>query len=179
MNRVNNRNITTYQNGEQGFTLIELMIVIAIVGILSSIAVASYKDYSARTQVTEAMELASAIKIGLAEYYTVKGTTNGYSISTNAVTSGRYVDAVAISNLDALGETAGVATVSAKIKNSGVNPDIQNFVITLSMVGGTLFNCSGSMAQEHLPLACTGGVPATAAQIAALQVVPSYTGTAK
>ena len=52
---------------QQGFTLIELMIVVAIIGILAAVAIPSYNDYTARSQVTEAMNLASGLKVCISE----------------------------------------------------------------------------------------------------------------
>ncbi|MBF0445264.1 MAG: pilin [Magnetococcales bacterium] len=179
MNQVKNANYIARYTREDGFTLIELMIVIAIIGVLATIAIPSYQDYYSRAQVSEALELASSLKTNLAEYYMVKGTSNGYTISSSTVTSGRYVDAIAITDLDAVGASAGAATVTAKMRNSGVNVNVKNNVITLSVLGGTVWNCTGSMLQAYLPQACTGGVAATPAQIAALELVSTYTGTAK
>ena len=56
-----------------GFTLIELMIVVAIIGVLAAIAIPQYQNYVARTQVTEALSLATVVKTGYAEYYSVHG----------------------------------------------------------------------------------------------------------
>ncbi|WP_075879249.1 pilin [Vreelandella massiliensis] len=61
-------------NGTQrGFTLIELMIVVAIIGVLASIAVPQYQNYTARSQVSEAFSLAAAYKTALTEYYAIHG----------------------------------------------------------------------------------------------------------
>ena len=59
---------------QKGFTLIELMIVVAIIGILAAIAIPAYQDYTIRAQVTEGLNLASSIKAGVAEYYAQNGT---------------------------------------------------------------------------------------------------------
>ena len=87
---------------QKGFTLIELMIVVAIIGILAAIAIPAYQDYTIRSQVTEGLSLASAVKAGVAEYYANYGswpadlTTLGYT----SVPSGKYVTSVAVSSGD-------------------------------------------------------------------------------
>ncbi|VDY05994.1 protein of unknown function [Thiomonas sp. Bio17B3] len=58
---------------QQGFTLIELMIVVAIIGILAAIAIPAYQDYTIRAQVSEGLSLADGAKTALAEYYTNTG----------------------------------------------------------------------------------------------------------
>jgi type IV pilus assembly protein PilA len=59
---------------QKGFTLIELMIVVAIIGILAAIAIPAYQDYTVRSQVTEGLNLASSIKAEVAEYYAQYGS---------------------------------------------------------------------------------------------------------
>jgi type IV pilus assembly protein PilA len=59
---------------QKGFTLIELMIVVAIIGILAAIAIPAYQDYTIRAQVTEGLNLADAVKTSVAEYYANNGT---------------------------------------------------------------------------------------------------------
>lgn len=84
---------------QQGFTLIELMIVVAIIGILAAIAIPAYQDYTIRAQVSEGMNLAAAAKAAVAETYLNRGTApadrTASGMSANDVdTNGKYVTAV-------------------------------------------------------------------------------------
>ena len=70
---------------QQGFTLIELMIVVAIIGILAAIAIPAYQDYTARAQMSEAMSLTSGVRTAVAESYQNGIGTGGTAVRTPLV----------------------------------------------------------------------------------------------
>jgi type IV pilus assembly protein PilA len=88
---------------QQGFTLIELMIVVAIIGILAAIAIPAYQDYTIRAQVSEGMNLAAAAKTAVAETYLNRGTApanrTAAGMTANAGdTEGKYVGSINVVN---------------------------------------------------------------------------------
>ncbi len=137
----------------QGFTLIEMMIVVTIIGILASLAIPAYQDYIARAQVEEAINLAGGYKSMVAE-----AITFGDECPPDAMTasSGSYVDSV---ELLASGTTCQVI---AEFKNSGVSIALQGKTLTLSMDRAAndsflQWNCtSADIQQKYLPKTCTG-----------------------
>src|SRR5882757_4064814 len=85
---------------QQGFTLIELMIVVAIIGILAAIAIPAYQDYTIRSQVSEGAVLADGQKTALAEFYNNKGyfppNNNSAGVESSSSITGKYVSTVTI-----------------------------------------------------------------------------------
>ena len=103
---------------QKGFTLIELMIVVAIIGILAAVAIPAYGDYTARAQASEAMVLLDGLKTPMTEAYTNDGTWFLSGIS--AVVTGKYVSAItsnpAKTTLVATYKTTGVSNKIAGLK---------------------------------------------------------------
>ncbi|HEZ6239915.1 TPA: pilin [Neisseria meningitidis] len=111
---------------QKGFTLIELMIVIAIVGILAAVALPAYQDYTARAQVSEAILLAEGQKSAVTEYYLNHGiwpknnTSAGVATSTSDI-KGKYVQSVEVKN----------GVVTAIMASSNVNNEIKGKKLSL------------------------------------------------
>ncbi|EPI4522726.1 pilin, partial [Neisseria gonorrhoeae] len=87
---------------QKGFTLIELMIVIAIVGILAAVALPAYQDYTARAQVSEAILLAEGQKSAVTEYYLNNGEwpkdNDSAGVASSGEIKGKYVQSVTVAN---------------------------------------------------------------------------------
>ncbi|KIN15129.1 hypothetical protein RO22_12380 [Halomonas sp. KHS3] len=102
-----------------GFTLIELMIVVAIIGVLASIAVPQYQNYVGRAQVSEAISLASSAKTAVSEYYMTTGEwpkgNDQAGLSAAAQIQGSYVNSVNVKTLD--GQGVGIVVT---MKSEGV-----------------------------------------------------------
>ncbi|MBG8617043.1 pilin [Neisseria meningitidis] len=110
---------------QKGFTLIELMIVIAIVGILAAVALPAYQDYTARAQVSEAILLAEGQKSAVTEYYLNHGEwpsdNSAAGVASSSTIKGKYVKEV----------TVAKGVITATMLSSGVNKEIQGKKLSL------------------------------------------------
>ncbi|HEZ7118826.1 TPA: pilin [Neisseria meningitidis] len=110
---------------QKGFTLIELMIVIAIVGILAAVALPAYQDYTARAQVSEAILLAEGQKSAVTEYYLNHGewpaNNSSAGVATSSKIKGKYVEKVEVAK----------GVITATMLSSGVNNEIKGKKLSL------------------------------------------------
>ncbi len=136
---------------QAGFTLIELMIVVAIIGILAAVALPAYQDYTIRAQASEAMSLASGLKIQVADVYADTGdlgdadsASNGIPASTSVV--GKYVGSVVVAN--------GVITAAF---NATANDLLTSGIIlspSIASGGSMAWTCTTALPDRYVPAAC-------------------------
>ena len=137
-----------------GFTLIELMIVVAIIGILAAVAIPQYQNYVARAQVAEALSLASGAKVAVAEYFNTNGTfpadNTEAGLSDADDISGKYVESVAVSG----------AAITALFSSTDAHSNLRGGEMTLTAVdnGGSIaFACTSTGSTDitaYLPSSC-------------------------
>ena len=158
---------------QQGFTLIELMIVVAIIGILAAIAIPAYQDYTVRAQVTEGLNLASSAKSAIAETWNARGVAPANRAAagmtpTATDTTGKYVTGVEVLNGEIIISYGADA-------HTNINPDTLVLTPYLSAdfsvswqcgfgnapAGATVMNAgptASSIEERYLPSNCrTGG----------------------
>lgn len=136
---------------QQGFTLIELMIVVAIIGILAAVAIPAYQDYTARAQLAEAVNLSGGLKIAISEAYSQDAAAASCAIPAGAVTTGKYVATTAAS-----GGSATACIITSTMNATGVAPGLASTTVvqTFNATSGA-WTCTSTAPANVKPKACS------------------------
>ena len=137
---------------QKGFTLIELMIVIAIIAILAALALPAYQDYTIRAKVTEGIGLAAAAKLAVSEtaasvngLASVTAANSGYTFTANAAT---YVAAITIAN-------GGLITVTTRATGATVDPVLTLTPVQAVATDPVVWTCLNTAGLDnHVPATC-------------------------
>ena len=146
---------------QKGFTLIELMIVVAIIGILAAVALPAYQDYTARAQASEAITLADGVKKSIEISFPNDGAcpanataTDGNVAIATSITGSHVLKVVSAGTASA----TGGCTVEATFKATGVNQKLVSKVVTYTLaVNGTTssWTCTSTLDASVRPKTCT------------------------
>jgi type IV pilus assembly protein PilA len=160
---------------QQGFTLIELMIVVAIIGILAAIAIPAYTDYTVRSKVTEGINLAGSVETAIADAWQTSdlpGLVNlaTYWNTTNPFTPTKYVTNITISPINGAikviytGAPSGIAQFGANAYTIYLQPNINKNALVAGAIGNIDWACASVTNQtataNQLTVTTNGTMPA-------------------
>jgi type IV pilus assembly protein PilA len=142
-------NTLSIKKVQQGFTLIELMIVVAIIGILAAVAIPAYQDYTARAQASEGFVLLDGLKTPITEAVGTAGGTVGCVIPTTAVSSGKYISGIAPAWSDPNCTLVATYVTTASPKISG-----KTATLVFNSTTGA-WSCFSNLDVSVMPSSCT------------------------
>ena len=135
------------KRAQQGFTLIELMIVVAIIGILAAIALPAYRDYTVRAKVSEVVLAASAPKVQIAEWFQSKGALPSTASLSTIDTKSNLVRSVAWSG-------TVITATAATLGDTAANGQTITLTAVTRANGQIDWGCAGSMPARFRPASC-------------------------
>ena len=144
---------------QKGFTLIELMIVVAIIGILAAVAIPAYSDYITRAQVTEAVELLGGLKTPLSEYGADKAAWPTAMVLPSVTPSSTEINVTLAGKYSTITSTVTgtypAGTTTATIQTGKAAASGANTVLFVTADGGSTWTCNtGTVNKKYMPAAC-------------------------
>jgi len=135
---------------QKGFTLIELMIVVAIIGILAAVAIPAYSDYMTRSKVSELIAVGGPVKTAVSEYVITNGGFPGTATAAgfSANISSTYVSSLSYAN-------TGVVTITGRSTAAGLGTAVNITLTPTTNAGGTInWDCAAGAGTKYVPASC-------------------------